>query len=135
VTLFLDTSVIIDHLSNRLTPAVEVLRGTISHRGIIIGDLVLMEVLQGLRGVQVIAQTERALAGYPCFELGGTEQVRAAAAAYRLLRSKGITPRSTIDVLIASFCVREDLELLASDRDFRLMAPHIGLRLAGPLLS
>lgn len=80
-------------------------------------------------------ETEEVLAGFRCLELVGTARARAAAAIYRLVRSKGVRPRSTIDVLIASFCVHEGLELLANDRDFRLMAPHVGLVLAGPVLS
>jgi hypothetical protein len=46
-----------------------------------------------------------------------------------------VTPRSSIDVLIATFCIEEGLELLASDRDFALMAPRMGLLLHAASLT
>lgn len=45
--------------------------------------------------------------------------------------SKGVTVRKTIDVIIGTFCVEHDLMLIHNDRDFTLMAPHIGLTFAG----
>lgn len=47
---------------------------------------------------------------------------------YRRLRERGITVRKTIDVIIATFCVEHDLELIQSDRDFDLLSPVLGLR-------
>jgi hypothetical protein len=52
-----------------------------------------------------------------------------AAANYRRLRSKGLTIRKTIDVLIGTFCAAQGFTLVHLDRDFDLMAPHIGLQL------
>ena len=133
--LFLDSSVLIDHLNDRQTPAVTLLRATLGIRELVIGDLVLMEVLQGLRDERSVKLTAGIMSMFQCLELGGVGRVTEAAGVYRLLRAAGVTPRSTVDVLIASFCARERIELLASDRDFRLMAPYIGLRLAVPSVS
>ena len=47
---------------------------------------------------------------------------------YRFLRKKGITARKTNDVIIASFCIEQGLELLYSDRDFTPFTEHPGLR-------
>jgi predicted nucleic acid-binding protein len=47
---------------------------------------------------------------------------------YRRLRRLGVTPRSATDVLIATFCAEEGHELLHNDRDFDLMAKHLGLK-------
>jgi predicted nucleic acid-binding protein len=127
--LFVDSSVLIDHLRGNATPGVEALNAALGNREVIIGDLVLMEVLQGFREPRRLRLTEETLAGFPCLDLGGARRARAAASAYRLLRARGVTPRSAIDVLIAAFCVSEGLQLLASDRDFTLMAPHLGLAL------
>lgn len=133
--VFLDSSVIIDHLWNRLTAKVVTLRGLFEKRELVIGDLVLVEVLQGVRDPRLLRSVEEALAEFPCLDLGGIGSARNAAALYRRLRSVGVTPRSSIDVLIATFCLDQNLELLASDRDFRLMAPHIALLLAGPAVN
>jgi hypothetical protein len=47
---------------------------------------------------------------------------------HRRLRAQGITIRKTIDTLIATCCIRKDLVLLHSDRDFAPFAAHLGLR-------
>ena len=135
MTLLVDASVWIDYLNERMTWATETLEGAFERRLIVIGDLTLMEVLQGVRSRQFAARIERLLQPLTKVEFGGESRARAAAANYRLLRSVGVTPRSAIDVLIATFCVTEGIELLAIDRDFRLMEPVLGLRLAGPALQ
>ena len=61
-------------------------------------------------------------------EMLGREMGLLTARNHRRLRKKGITVRKTIDLMIASFCVHNDYELLHADRDFDAMAPHIGLR-------
>ena len=59
--------------------------------------------------------------------LGG-ELALASAQNYRLLRQRGITIRKTIDVMIATFCIRRGHVLLHGDRDFGPLAEHLGLR-------
>jgi len=51
-----------------------------------------------------------------------------AARNYRILRGRGITLPGTIDLIIATFCVEHGYSLLHDDRDFDVMAAHIGLR-------
>ena len=46
------------------------------------------------------------------------------------LRKKGVTVRKTIDVIIATFCIIEDLTLLHDDRDFNQMSAHFPLKTA-----
>jgi len=50
-----------------------------------------------------------------------------AARSYRMLRQRRITVRSTIDLIIATFCIERGHTLLHDDRDFDAMAPHLGL--------
>lgn len=133
--VLVDSSVLVDYLNDRRTWATERLDELLEEVTLAIGDLILMEVLQGIRGPRELRMVEKALAPFRCFDLGGAERARSAAASHRQLRSLGITPRSPIDVLIATFCVEEGFELLASDRDFRLMAPHLGLALLSPPLN
>ena len=47
---------------------------------------------------------------------------------HRALRSRGVTPRSTIDTIIATFCIAEGHDLLHCDRDFDPFERHLGLR-------
>ena len=67
------------------------------------------------------------LLSLPRFDMVGFVTAEKSAANYRLLRSKGVTVRKTIDVLIGTFCADHDLQLIHNDFDFDLMAKHIGL--------
>ena len=53
-----------------------------------------------------------------------------AARNYRTLRGRGITPRKTVDTLIATRCILDGIPLLYSDRDFQPFVEHLGLRSA-----
>ena len=125
--VFVDSSVWVDYFRGIETLATVALDHLLGRNEAVIGDLVVMEVLQGYRNLREMREAEAALGQLDCFDLGGNARMRMGAANYRRLRSVGVTPRSTIDVLIASFCVAENIHLLADDRDFVLMAPHLGL--------
>lgn len=133
--LLVDSSVWIDAFNGRDAPEVDLLNDALDAGEVVLGDLILMEVLQGVRHPRQLRATERALAAFPCANLGGRERARSAAANYRTLRAAGVTPRSPIDVLIATFCVEENHELLAHDRDFPAMVPHLGLVLRRPAVN
>ena len=44
---------------------------------------------------------------------------------------KGITVRKTIDVLIGTYCIENDVALLHDDQDFLPMEQHLGLQVVG----
>lgn len=94
-----------------------------------IADIILLEVLQGFRSEKQAKTALQSIEGLPCFELGGKPLAVLAASNYRHLRKKGVTIRSTIDCLIATFCVENDFSLLHDDRDFDAFEQHLGLRL------
>ncbi len=50
---------------------------------------------------------------------------------FRTLRAMGVTVRKTIDVLIATLCIEDDIILLQRDRDFGRFEQHLGLRVLG----
>jgi predicted nucleic acid-binding protein len=127
--VFVDTSVWIDFFNGRVTAETTRLRRLLGQQRLVIGDLVLMEVLQGFRHEADVRRAERLLAPLDCHALGGETLARASARNYRRLRRLGITPRSSIDVLIGTFCAERDHDVLACDRDFALMAPHLGFSL------
>ena len=93
-----------------------------------IADIILLEVLQGFRSEKQVQAALRSVEGLPCFTLGGKPLAVLAASNYRRLRQKGVTVRSTIDCLIATFCVEQGFHLLHSDRDFDSFERHLGLR-------
>jgi len=128
--IVVDSSVWIDFFHWVSTPEVERLDGLLGVTPLAIGDLVLVEVMQGFRTDQDVAtarQLFRSLALLPM--LGGSNAWKAAENV-RQLRRKGITVRKTIDGIIATACIEANLPLLFSDRDFQPYVEHLGLELA-----
>jgi hypothetical protein len=83
--------------------------------------------MQGIRSKRQRNQVSSLLLSLPQFDIVGFSIAEKSAANYRLLRSKGITVRKTIDVLIGTFCSEHDFQIVHNDSDFDLMAKHIGL--------
>ena len=123
-----DSSVWIDFFRGTQSAATAALKLSLDTATLVIPDLVLTEVLQGFRDDAAFRRASALFAPLPIEPIVGQEAAREAAVIYRKLRRAGITPRSTIDVLIASHCVRQNHELLHTDRDFDRMAEVIGLR-------
>jgi predicted nucleic acid-binding protein len=125
-----DTSVWVDFLRGVPAAHCDRLALMLDDQSVALCDRVLQEVLQGVRHEREFRTVSARLLALPCFNLGGHELALAAASNYRRLRRLGLTPRSATDVLIATFCTEEGHELLHNDRDFDLMAKHLGLRVA-----
>lgn len=129
--ILVDSSVWIDFLSLKDTPQTATLwRAKRAREPIGIADVVLTEVLQGTRSDADFATARRLFATYlPVTTLDFPAATRAAQH-YRILRAKGITIRKTIDTLIATRCILDDIPLLFTDRDFYPFVEHLGLRSA-----
>jgi predicted nucleic acid-binding protein len=128
--IVVDSSVWIDFFNGVSTPEVERLDGWLGVTPLAIGDLILVEVMQGFRSERDVAtarQLFRSLALLPM--LGGSNAWKAAEN-YRTLRRQGITVRKTIDGIIATACIEANLPLLFSDRDFQPYVDHLGLEAA-----
>ena len=130
--MLVDTSVWIDYFNGRMTPETDLLHLAIQSHQVYVGDLVLTEVLQGFRLDKEYDNAREALGSLPVLTLVGPENAILAARNYRLLRKKGITIRSTIDCLIATYCITNEVPLLHSDRDFSLFEQHLGLTILRP---
>jgi predicted nucleic acid-binding protein len=128
--IVVDSSVWIDFFNGVSSPEVERLDGLLGVTPLAIGDLILVEVMQGFRNERDVAtarQLFRSLALLPM--LSGSNAWKAAEN-YRQLRSRGITVRKTIDGIIATACIEANLPLLFSDRDFVPYVEHLGLEAA-----
>ena len=130
--MLVDTSVWIDYFNGRMTPETDLLHLAIQSHQVYVGDLVLTEVLQGFRLDKEYDNAREALGSLPVLTLVGPENAILAARNYRLLRKKGITIRSTIDCLIATYCITNEVPLLHSDRDFSHFEQHLGLTILRP---
>ena len=100
--IIVDSSVWIDKLVHRTTLQTQRLEELIeAELDIGVGDLVMMEVLQGVRGERPYRATQSYLAQFDRVQVSDWRVAEAAARNYRLLRDRGITIRKTIDTLIA----------------------------------
>ncbi len=127
MTILVDSSVWIDLFRARPSVASAKLESSLGQREILIGDLILTEILQGLRGEHESRQVEQAFAAFPVVPLVGESIARKSAKNFRRLRQRGLTVRKTIDCLIATWCIEHDVALLHSDRDFEAFR-SLGLR-------
>ena len=125
-----DSSVWIDHLNNRQSSAMLALRALIPYGDIGLCDLILMEVLQGIGHQRKRDLALQALQTFPVYETGGVTLAIRSADNYRFLRSHGFTVRTSVDCLIATFCIENGFELLHSDRDYAPFEEHLGLKAA-----
>ena len=127
--VLVDSSVWIDFFNGVESAAANELDGLLGSGRILIGDLILAEILQGFTRNADYRRARNLLADVPYVALVGREVALAAADNYRRLRSLGITVRKTIDVIVGTFCILNDHELLHSDRDFDPMEQALGLHI------
>lgn len=125
--IVVDTSVWIAHFRNEASPGVARLRAIADPSLIVVGDLVLLECLQGARDGRHAARIEHALSQFRIEPMLDRGLAIAAAESYRLLRAAGRMPRKTIDLIIATFCIRHGWPLLHQNRDFQPMVVGLGL--------
>lgn len=125
--IVVDSSVWIAHFRDAATPAVAALRGVSDPNDIIVGDLILMECLQGAIDERHAARIETALAQFTPAQMLDPQLAVEAARNYRRLRGLGLTPRKTIDLIIGTYCIQHGHRLLHQDQDFAPMAAHLGL--------
>ena len=125
--IFVDSSVWVDYFNGTQSVETDCLDSLLGKEPVGLGDVVLIEVLQGFRRDQDYKIAKGLLTALTVFTLGGQEMAIKSADNFRLLRKKGITVRKTIDVLIATFCINKNLPLLHSDKDFDPFHQHLKL--------
>ena len=126
--IFVDSSVWVDFFNGTVSAETARLDELLASQMVCLGDLVLMEVLQGFRYEKDYQTARELMTGLPVFELGGQERATRAARNFRQLRAKGVTIRKTVDCFIATFCIDHAIPLLHADRDFEPFQRHLGLQ-------
>ena len=126
--ILVDTSVWIDFFRGNPTVQAEWLDRNLDVEGLVVGDLILTEVLQGFRDDRGFNAAKRLLGQLEQVEVAGFDVAIEAARNYRRLRRAGVTVRGTVDVLIATRCLANGLRLLHNDRDFDAFEKHLALR-------
>lgn len=128
--ILVDSSVWIAHLKGHETSATARLRVLAARQPLLIGDLILLEVLQGARNEAHASRIERGLRRYAIVPLLDDDLASRAARNYRALRRIGVTLRKTADLVIGTYCIERGHALLHDDRDFDAMQKHLGLLVA-----
>jgi predicted nucleic acid-binding protein len=124
--VIVDSTVWIDYLRGSHNSATDWLDRHLQRQRLGLTDLILCEVLQGTRGSD-FRRVRADLLKFEIYECCGTELAIAAAENYRILRRMGYTLRTTIDCLIATFCIYNGHSLLHRDRDFDAFENALGL--------
>jgi predicted nucleic acid-binding protein len=128
--ILVDTSIWIDYFNgneNKYTVALDLalIDGTVA-----IGDLIFLEILQGFKSDKHYQQAKKTLGTLDQYEMFNHRLAEICAENYRALRKKGVTIRKTTDVIIATFCIENEIPLLFSDRDFIPFVDYLGLATA-----
>jgi predicted nucleic acid-binding protein len=130
--VIVDTTVWIDYLGGVGNAESDWLDREAGRQRLGLTDLILCEVLQGIRDDITFERVLRELRRFEVFETGDAELAIAAARNFRNLRQRGYTVRKTIDCWIATFCIRERHSLLHRDRDFDPFESLLGLPVIRP---
>lgn len=130
--VIVDTTVWIDYLGDINNSQTNWLIRELVRQPLGLTDIILCEVLQGIRTDAAFAGVRHDLERFHVFSAGGSELAVAAAQNYRRLRQAGQTVRTAIDCLIATFCLQAGHSLLHRDRDFDLFEKYLGLRVVHP---
>jgi predicted nucleic acid-binding protein len=126
--ILVDSSVWINYFNGKPTPEVKRLDSILGIEPIAIGDLILVEVLQGFRKDSNYKTAKKLLSSLTVFNMMDVRIAIKSAENFRLLRKRGITVRKTIDTIIATFCIQQGLPLLHSDKDFQPFHKYLLLR-------
>lgn len=128
--ILVDTGVWIDYLNGNTTEQTDELDTCLVNGEVAIGDLIFLEILQGFRSDREYNLAKKTLLTLEQYQMFDSTMALKSANNYRKLRKSGTIIRSTIDVIIATFCIENKLPLLFSDRDFIPFVSRLGLKSA-----
>jgi len=127
--IVVDTSVWVDYFNGTQTPQTDILDSILGQQVIVIGDLIYTEVLQGFNSDNDFHKARQLLDTLVFREMVGREIALKSAGNYRFLRQQGITVRKTIDVIIGTYCIENNIDILHADKDFDALEMHLGLQI------
>ena len=125
--ILVDASVWIDYFNGVANTQTDRLDALLGHENILMGDIIMAEVLQGFISDTEFKRAQNLLTLLPFREMLGREVALQTARNYRALRKQGVTVRKTVDVMIGTFCILNNIPLLHKDRDFDPMEKWLGL--------
>lgn len=130
--IVVDSNVWADYFNGSASPYAKRLQNClVDEEDIAVLPIIVTEVLQGFRTSAGFSRARDVLTRLPVIHPDLACHVEAAVL-FRKLRGSGVTVRSSIDCVIAQFCIRSGSMLLSPDADFRLIARHTDLELWVP---
>jgi predicted nucleic acid-binding protein len=130
--VIVDASVLVDYLNGLTNPETEWLDLHLDRERLGLTSITIVEVLQGVRDERAATAVEAVLEEFELITVPDPAAAIAAARNYRRLRAAGRTIRNTIDLVIASHCIRHQHALLHRDRDFDVCEELLGLAVIHP---
>lgn len=130
--VIVDSTVWVDYFNGQQNPQTDWLDEQMDRQRFGLTSIILAEVLQGATSERDARRLETELLRLEVFEHLTAAIAIASGRNYRALRATGHTPRKTIDVLIATFCIEGGHALLHRDRDFDPFERHLGLVVVHP---
>ncbi|PYU02668.1 MAG: PIN domain nuclease [Acidobacteria bacterium] len=130
--VIVDNTALVDYLRGLRNAETEYFDRELGRLRFGLTDLILCEVLQGIRDERAFTRVLHELRRFEVFDTGGQELAIAVARNFLSLRQRGRTVRKTIDCLIATFCLRDAHSLLHRDRDLDHFEQILGLVVIHP---
>ena len=130
--VIVDNTALVDYLRGLRNAETEYFDRELGRLRFGLTDLILCEVLQGIRDERAFTRVLHELRRFEVFDTGGQELAIAVARNFLSLRQRGRTVRKTIDCLIATFCLRDAHSLLHRDRDLDHFEQILGLVMIHP---
>ena len=130
--VIVDSTVWVDYFNGKRNAQTDWLDEQMDRQRFGLTSIVLAEVLQGATSERDARRLETELLRLEVFDNLTAAIAITGARNYRALRTLGHTPRKTINVLIATFCIEGGHALLHRDRDFDPFEQHLGLMVVHP---
>lgn len=130
--VIVDSTIWVDYFNGQQNAQTDWLDEQLERQRFGLTSIILAEVLQGATSDRDARRLETELQRLEVFENLTSAIAVASGRNYRALRALGHTPRRTIDVLIATFCIEGGHALLHRDRDFEPFEKHLGLLVVHP---
>lgn len=120
--ILVDTSVWIDFFKGTETLYRTVLHRLIEENEVCLADIILAEILQGIKSDKDFKIAKTHLLEFPIYSLKNVDSYVQAAQIHRTCRKEGLTIRKLVDCLIAQAAIENDLVLFHNDRDFDVIS-------------
>ena len=130
--ILVDSSVWIDFFNYYKSKEADELQNLVEHNNvnnIFICPAIYMEVLRGIKNDNTFYDVKETLLNFSILSNDIMEITNNAINIYRMLRKKGITIRKQNDCLIASYAIRNNIQVFHKDQDFELIAEETKLKI------